>query len=96
MKKLLIILGMTMATNAMAIDFETEWTKFKEDFSRLKPSSKAVIVSPVIEVAPIGLTRVDPKSPERLGHGITDPVVRNKVIELYNKPNTVVYSATIR
>ena len=93
MNKLIIasIFGMSVATNAMAINFETEWAKFKQDFSRLKPSSKVVEVAPVDDV-----TRVDPKSPDRLGHTITDPVVRNKVVELYNKPNVVVYSATIR
>jgi hypothetical protein len=98
MNKLIIasILGMSVATNAMAINFDTEWAKFKQDFSRLKPSSKAVEVTPVEDAVPVGLTRVDPKSPDRLGHTITDPVVRNKVVELYNKPNAVVYSATIR
>jgi hypothetical protein len=41
------------------------------------------------------LQQVDPKSPDRLGYGLTDPAMKKHVTSLYQKPNTVVYSLTL-
>lgn len=41
------------------------------------------------------LERVDPKSPDRLGHTLSDPELRKHVQSLYKKPDTVVYSLTL-
>jgi hypothetical protein len=99
--KTLALASLLVVTNAVAIDFDTEWAAFKADFVRLKPVATVVEPSVVSKVvAPVvtadQLTTVDPKSPERLGHTITDPTVRALVTELYKKPDTVVLSTTIR
>lgn len=98
MKRLIVVLGF-VATNAMALDFDTEWAKFDSDFSKFKSYKVAKVESKVtpVEVIPEGdLVQVDPKSPERLGHKLEDPVMRDKVTSLYKKPDTVVYATTIR
>lgn len=116
-----ILLVSILATNAMAMDFDSEWAKFEPDFSRLKnykvvakyepskpvvkpvddsmedvplynPRSKALPDKPSADNV---LEQVDPKSPDRLGYKIEDPEVRNKVTNLYKKPDTVVYSLTL-
>ena len=116
-----ILLVSLLATNAMALDFDSEWSKFESDFPRLKSytvakvETKKPVVKPidqeVMEDVPLYnpsqkslpakpsadnvLEQVDPKSPERLGHKIEDPVVRDQVTKLYKKPDTVVYSLTL-
>jgi hypothetical protein len=80
-----------VATNAMALDFDTEWSKFEADFAKFKPTKVAKFQPPV----PTELTQVDPKSPERLGLKLSDPAMREKVTALYKKPDTVVYSLTL-
>jgi len=117
MKTLIIVATSLIATNAMAIDFESEWAKFSNDFVKLrgvqiakverKPVDKPVHLAPVedksVIVTPLPekndtseLQQVDPKSPDRLGHKLSDPAVKDYVTKLYQKPDTVVYSATIR
>ena len=109
MKRVIIVLGLS-ASNAMAIDFETEWAKFDSDFARFKsynvakvetkvtakPLEPLVSTLPVEELPENEVVRVDPKSPDRLGHKLEDPAMREKVTNLYKKTDTVVYSATIR
>jgi hypothetical protein len=41
------------------------------------------------------LQQVDPKSSNRLGFKLSDPNMRDRVIEAYNKPNALVYSLTL-
>ena len=115
--KPVIVATCLIATNAMAIDFDTEWAKFSNDFTKLrsvqvakvdrKPEApisrlapvedKSVIVTPLPETNDTSeLQQVDPKSPERLGYKLSDPAVKDHVTKLYQKPDTVVYSATIR
>lgn len=103
MKRVIVVLGL-LANNAMAIDFDTEWSKFDSDFSKFKSYKVAKVdtKAPVVSVLPIEelpvneVVQVDPKSPDRLGHKLEDPAMREKVTGLYKKPDTVVYSATIR
>lgn len=88
----------------MALDFETEWAKFSNDFANLK--SKVNITVDVPKVGNFGILpskntrdntieQVDPKSPDRLGLKLQDPAMRERVTSLYNKPDTVVYSLTL-
>ena len=109
--KHVIVLAALVSTNAMAIDFETEWAKFQPDFNRMRgiqvakvEKSKAVVtpleevtakVLPAMPSEDNVMEQVDPKSPERLGHKISDPAVKQKVTELYKKPDTVVYSINL-
>jgi hypothetical protein len=79
----------------MALDFQTEWAKFADDFAKLKSKvSVTVDVPKVSEDADI--KKVDPKSPDRLGLSLSDPKMREHVTSLYQKPDTVVFSTTIR
>lgn len=39
---------------------------------------------------------VDPKSPDRVGYQIEDPVMREKVTKLYQKPDIRVYSYVLQ
>jgi hypothetical protein len=110
--KRLIAVSFLVATNAMAIDFETEWAKFEQDFSRFKSYQVAKVNTriepkekqeqPIISKVPVEelpeneVVRVDPRSPDRLGHKLEDPAMREKVTSLYKKPDVIVYSATIR
>jgi hypothetical protein len=100
--KRLVMVAALVTTNAMALDFDTEWAKFADDFARLRPS-KIVKNSPsdktevhALPQLDSDLIQVDPKSSERLGLKLTDPAMRDKVTKLYQKPETVVYSTTIR
>ncbi len=115
------MVSMLVASNAMAFDFETEYSKFSSDFARLRSMKMAMVTTPkVVEVAPTApvitpipaleerpvilldkntesnvLQQVDPKSPNRLGFKLSDPNMRDRVIEAYNKPNALVYSLTL-
>jgi hypothetical protein len=110
-----VILLCFIATNAMALDFNSEWAKFDNDFAKLKTkpvmlaSNSPVIITPIPAV-PVEersvvlldkntesnvLQQVDPKSPNRLGIKLSDPNMRDRVIQAYNKPNAVVYSLTL-
>jgi len=114
-----VILLCFVATNAMALDIDKEWSRYNVDFERLKQKSTVAttrsIPVPNVEKekdkdkivdksTPLPskntqdntMQQVDPKSSERLGHKLSDPNVRDRVVELYNKPDTVVYSATVR
>ena len=100
--KPLVVMVSLLASNAMALDFDTEWAKFNNDFARLKSYKVAKVDSPVdkttVHALPqlvSDLVQVDPKSPERLGLKLSDPAMRQKVTELYKKPETVVYSMTL-
>jgi hypothetical protein len=103
-----VILLCFVATNAMALDIDQEWAKFSNDFERLKQrpvvvasrSTSVPVVDKSIQLPAKNtqdntLQQVDPKSPERLGHKLSDPEMRDRVVEVYNKPNAVVYSATL-
>ena len=104
--KYLIMLSCVVATNAMALDFDKEWARYASDFEKLKQKT---VVSKVTAIEVVDksillpekntqvnvLQQVDPKSPERLGHKLSDPNMRDRVIDAYNKPNAVVYSATL-
>lgn len=90
-----------VATNAVALDFNTEWNRIKSHF----PKPKVAVVEDKLKVTPIDpvednkpaiMEQVDPKSPDRLGYKLQDPEMRKRVIEAYNKPNAVVYTYTIR
>lgn len=96
MKKLFVM--MLVSTNAMALDFDTEWAKFAPDFAKLrKVAYVEPVKAPLLEMNSQSnvLERVDPKSPHRLGYKLKDPAMRNHVTELYKKPDTVVYSLTL-
>jgi hypothetical protein len=98
MKPVIVALSL-VATNAMALDFDSEWAKFADDFARFKPVkvAKAEPVVSAINEPPVNdIVKVDPKSPDRLGLKLSDPVMREKVTSLYQKPDTVVYATTIR
>ena len=101
--KPVIVLASLIATNAMALDFDTEWARFSEDFAKFKTVKVASLDSPVnkptVHALPqldSDLVQVDPKSPDRLGLKLSDPAMREKVTNLYQKPDTVVYATTIR
>ena len=97
MKKLLIMA--LVSTNAMALDFDTEWAKFKDDFAKLrsKPSTVTLLEpNPVVPVEDGKVVLVDPKSKDRLGRNLENPYMRDKMEKLYNDPNVVVYSTTVR
>jgi hypothetical protein len=104
MKRLVAVLAM-VTTNAMAIDFDSEWSKFDADFHRLRGTkvamAKTMPVEPDSSILPSlntkenVLEQVDPKSPDRLGYKLEDPKMRDKVVSLYKKPDTVVYSLTL-
>ena len=102
MKKLLIMA--LVSTNAMALDFETEWAKFDKDFARMKGVQVASVSKPVVTKldslpelnSDVNVVeRVDPKSPKRLGRNLDNPYMKDKLQKLYNKPDTVVYSLTL-
>ena len=107
MKTVIFAVSCLVASNAMAIDFDTEWAKFESDFSKFK-SYKVAMVQPkktevkpevevIVEDVPANeIVKVDPKSPDRLGYKLEDPAMRQKLSELYKKPDTVVYATTIR
>ena len=97
--KPVILVASLLASNAMALDFDTEWSKFDADFARLK-SYKVAKVEPKYDLPSVvsrdnDLEQVDPKSPDRLGYKLSDPAMRDRVTGLYKKPDTVVYSLTL-
>lgn len=101
----LIIATMLVSTNAMALEFETEWAKFANDFAKLasKASVKVDVdvprvgnVSVPVEDRSIQIERVDPKSPDRLGLKLSDQSMVNKMKDLYKRDDVVVYSTTVR
>lgn len=99
--KRLIVVSLMVSSNAMALDFNTEWSKFADDFAKLKSKVNITVDIPkfgnvTVPVEDATLKQVDPKSPDRLGHSLSDPLMREHVTSLYKKPDTVVYSATIR
>ncbi len=97
--KRVIVVASLVATNAMALDFDTEWAKFDQDFAKFKTVKLAKVepvVTAITEPAEGEIVKVDPKSPDRLGLKLSDPAMREKVTSLYQKPDTVVYATTIR
>ncbi len=99
--KRVIVLSMFVSTSAMALDFQTEWAKFADDFAKLKSKVNITVDVPkvgnvTVPVEDGEIKKVDPKSPDRLGYTIQDPALRERVTSLYQKPDTVVYSTTIR
>ena len=93
-----------VSTNAVALDFNTEWNSIKSRFTMpvvvpvvpvvVKQDDVSVVTPVEVKQEEQGL--VDPKSPDRLGYKLSDPEMRKRVIEAYNKPNAVVYTYTIR
>lgn len=93
-----------VSTNVLALDFNTEWNSIKSRFTmpvvvpvvpvEVKQDDVSVVTPVEIKQEEQGL--VDPKSPDRLGYKLSDPEMRKRVIEAYNKPNAVVYSYTLR
>lgn len=114
MKRLIVATSCVFATHAMAIDFDTEWAKFSNDFVKIRSmqvsklqrtpvTEKPLVENKSVTVTPLPennvsseLVQVDPKSPDRLGHQLSDPAIKDYVTKLYQKPDIVVYSATIR
>ncbi len=99
--KRVILLSLFVSSSAMALDFNTEWAKFADDFAKLKSKVNITVDVPrvgniTVPVEDAELKQVDPKSPDRLGLKLQDPAMRERVTSLYQKPDTVVYSATIR
>lgn len=94
MKRLFVMA--LVSTNAMALDFDTEWARFAGDFAKMRGQQTAV-VTPLLELntASNQVERVDPKSPKRLGRNLDNPYMRDKLEKLYSKPDTVVYSLTL-
>ena len=98
MKTIAVVLCL-VSTNAFALDFNTEWNLIKARFTipiDNSSTTQSVIVTPIDSNKPEIMEMVDPKSPDRLGYKISDPEMRKRVIEAYNKPNAVVYSYTLR
>lgn len=95
MKKFLIM--MLVSTNVMALDFNTEWKKFAPDFAKLRKDTYVEPQKPLLDMNSQSnlLERVDPKSAHRLGYKLKDPAMRDRLTELYKKPDTVVYSLTL-
>jgi hypothetical protein len=101
-----LLLGAVISFNSYALDFESEWAKFANDFVKLRPSNSVVVASVTANALappklldtntePNTIQLVDPKSSARLGRNLQDPVMRDKMDKLYNNPNTVVYSLTL-
>jgi hypothetical protein len=104
MKRLILIVAL-VSTNAMALDFETEWAKFANDFAKLASKVNVKVdvdvprvgnVSVPVEDRSIQIERVDPKSPDRLGLKLSDQSMVNKMKDLYKRDDVVVYSTTVR
>ena len=99
--KRLVMIAALVSTNAMALDFDTEWAKFADDFARLKSkviSSDKIKVEPV-EVVPVEdaeIKLVDPKSSDRLGLKLSNSTMVQKMKDLYKRDDVVVYSTTVR
>lgn len=96
MKRLIVLMSLVSA-NAFAIDFDKEWAKFESDFAKMKSRVAKTSIVPV-EVKEIAsdILQVDPKSSDRLGLSLSDQSMVKRMKELYSKPDTVVYTTTIR
>ena len=97
--KRLVLISALVSTNAMALDFNTEWAKFADDFARLKSKVNVVADVPKPTIVPVDdaeVKQVDPKSPERLGLKLSDSSMVQKMKNLYNRDDVVVYSTTVR
>ena len=88
--------------------FDNDFAKLKSKSVMLARNSPAVITPiPTVTVEDRSailldkntesnvLQQVDPKSSSRLGFKLSDPNMRDRVIQAYNKPNAVVYSLTL-
>ena len=100
MKRLVMVVAL-VSTNAMALDFDTEWAKFANDFAKLKSKVNITVDVPkagtfTVPVEDAELKRVDPKSPDRLGLKLSDPTMVQKMKDLYKRDDVVVYSTTLR
>ena len=97
--KRLVMIAALVSTNAMALDFDTEWAKFADDFARLKGKVSVVADVPKPSIVPVDdadLKQVDPKSPDRLGLKLSDSSMVQKMKDLYKRDDVVVYSTTVR
>jgi hypothetical protein len=97
MKTIIASSLLVFCSSSMAIDFDSMYKQFENDFNKLR--NKGVVVQKVETGAPVSegvLQRVDPKSPDRLGHSLSDPVMREKLQSLYNRDDVIVYSTTVR
>lgn len=98
--KRLVLIAAVVTTNAMALDFDTEWAKFSDDFARLKskvvPIEKSKVEPTVVPVNDAEVKQVDPKSSERLGLKLSDASMVQKMKNLYKRDDVVVYSTTVR
>lgn len=100
MKRLVMVVAL-VSTNAMALDFDTEWAKFADDFARLKSKVSITVDVPkagtfTVPVEDAELKQVDPKSPDRLGLKLSDSNMVQKMKDLYKRDDVVVYSTTLR
>lgn len=107
--KLLFVMCLVISGPALA-DFDSDFAQFDRDFARLnqvamvkkvnkRPVSRAVDIQPEYvdnEKIEISQHEVDPTSPDRLGHQLDDPAMRDKVTNLYNKPGIKVYSYVLQ
>lgn len=99
--KRVILLGAFVATNALALDFDTEWAKFADDFARLKSKVNITVDVPrvgnvAVPVSDADIQLVDPKSPDRLGLKLSDSSMVQRMKDLYKRDDVVVYSTTVR
>lgn len=93
-KKLSIALLITLSQAALALDFDQEWSKFESDFKSLKTLASTEAKSGnTVSMSSIEERSVYSK--ELLGYKLSNKQMRNSVIELYKKPNTVIFSLTI-
>lgn len=100
MKRLVMVVAL-VSTNAMALDFDTEWAKFADDFAKLKSKVNITVDVPkagtfTVPVEDAELKQVDPKSPDRLGLKLSDSTMVQKMKDLYKRDDVVVYSTTLR
>lgn len=100
MKRLVMVVAL-VSTNAMALDFDTEWAKFAEDFAKLKSKVNITVDTPkvgafTVPVDDAEIKQVDPKSPDRLGLKLSDSTMVQKMKDLYKRDDVVVYSTTVR
>lgn len=108
MRKLVIMGALVASTNAMALDFETEWAKFKDDFAKIASQStvKIDVDVPVVGNVPVvtiplekdevEVKKIDPQDPNLMGNKVSDPALKEKLHSLYKRPDVVVYSTTVR
>lgn len=104
MKKLIMI-ALMVSTPVLAGDFDSEFAAFQKDFDRLnsmvvvkkqrKPKTVVVQRNEIDNETP-DEHEVDPTSPDRLGHQLENPAMREKVAALYEKPNIKVYSYVLQ